>query len=189
MARPPARVEAPRNSKPINRFLTYDGKIYHSMNSAGIEMLTWKEFEESAPEMARFGTQRMSDRVMYIGTVRRDGYPRVHPFTPFVSEGHLFAFMEPTSPKGHDLVRDGRFTVHSLVKDWNGSDGEFTMTGRARLVEDAKMRETAIKGCPYTPQSRYVCFEFLLEECMTNHYVGGKPQFARWAEAGAGSKR
>jgi hypothetical protein len=125
----------------------------------------------------------MTEKVMYIGTLRKDGYPRVHPFTPFVSSGRLFAFMYPTSPKGHDLKRDGRYVIHSLVKDWNGADGEFTITGRARLIEDEKTRGIAVQGCPYTPKGKYICFEFMVEECLTNNYVDGKPQFARWKES------
>jgi len=127
----------------------------------------------------------MSERVMYIGTVRKSGYPRVHPFTPFLSSGHLFAFMEPGSPKAHDLQRDGRYSIHSLVKDWNGSDGEFAITGRARLVEDADGRAMAVAGCPYTPAERYICFEFQVEECLTTHYIDGKPQYHRWKESSA----
>ena len=143
-------------------------------------MLTWGEFEKAAPEMARFGAQRMSERVMYIGTVRKDGYPRVHPFTPFVSSSHLFAFMEPASPKGHDLRRDGRYVIHSLVKDMHGSDGEFSVTGKAVLVKDPELRALAVKGCPYTPAERYVCFEFLVEECFVERYPGGSPDPQRW---------
>ena len=150
-------------------------------------MLTWGEFERAAPEMADFGARRMAERVMYIGTVRRDGYPRVHPFTPFVSGGRLFAYMEPTSPKGHDLDRDGRYTAHSLVKDMNGTDGEFSITGRARLAEDKATRDVAAKGCPYKPADRYVLFEFFIEGCFTTHYVGGKPQYARWKESSSKS--
>jgi hypothetical protein len=88
--------------------------------------------------------------------------------------------MEPTSPKGFDLRRDGRYVMHSLVKDMNGSDGEFSITGRAREVEDSNTRELAAQGCPFKPADRYVLFEFSIEECLTNHYVGGKPQFSRW---------
>jgi hypothetical protein len=135
--------------------------------------------------MARFGAQRVSKRVMYIATVRRSGYPRVHPFSPFVSSGHLFAFMEPTSPKAHDLQRDGRYSIHSLVKDWNGSDGEFAITGRAQLVGDTETRALAAAGCPYTPAERYICFEFLVEQCLTTHYIDGKPQYSRWKEPSA----
>ena len=133
--------------------------------------------------MAHFGAKRVGEGVMYLGTVRKDGYPRVHPFSPFLAAGHLFAFMEPTSPKGRDIRRDGRCAIHSLVKDSQGSDGEFVVTGRGVLVEDAKLRAAAVSGCPYTPAERYICFEFFIEECLTNHYVEGQPQFARWKES------
>ncbi len=148
-------------------------------------MLSWESFAKSAPEMAQFGVERMAERVMYLGTINKKGYPRVHPFTPFVAGGHLYAFMEPTSPKGHDLRRDPRYTIHSLVKDINGSDGEFSITGGARAVEDPETRVVAAKGCPYTPADRYVLFEFLVEECFVNHYVGGSPSYSRWSESGA----
>lgn len=150
-------------------------------------MLTWEQFERSAPDLARFGAQRMVEHVMYLGTVRKDGYPRVHPFTPFVSAGHFFAFMEPSSPKGRDIERDGRYVVHSLVKDMNGSDGEFSITGRARRVEDPAMRDLAVKGCPYKPADRYILFEFFVEGCFTNRYVDGEPQFSHWRESGSKS--
>ncbi len=146
-------------------------------------MLTWEQFEKAAPDLARFGTQRMAEHMMYLGTLRKDGYPRLHPFTPFVSSGHFFAFMEPSSPKGRDIERDGRYVVHSLVKDMNGSDGEFSITWKARRVRDPATRELAVNGCPYKPTDRYILFEFLIEECFTNHYVDGKPRFSRWRES------
>ena len=86
--------------------------------------------------MAEFGLERLEHRVMYLATVRKNGYPRVHPFTPFVASGHLFAFMEPASPKELDLQRDGLYAMHSLVTDMNGTNGEFTIAGRAQLVTD-----------------------------------------------------
>ncbi|HZW54948.1 MAG TPA: hypothetical protein VFF30_01520 [Nitrososphaerales archaeon] len=62
-------------------------------------MLSWAEFALVTPEMASFGEKRFVEhKVMYLATIRPDGYPRVHPFTPFIGSGRLFAFMEPTSP-------------------------------------------------------------------------------------------
>jgi hypothetical protein len=135
--------------------------------------------------MAEFGLKRLEYRVMYLATIRKSGYPRVHPFTPFVASGHLFAFMEPTSPKGLDLRRNGLYAMHSLVTDMNGSNGEFTITGRAHLVTDPATRILAVKECPYDPMERYVCFEFELEECMINTYVDGTPNISHWSEKGA----
>jgi hypothetical protein len=147
-----------------------------------VKLLTWEEFAAVQPEMVEFGLKRLKYRVMYLATVRKNGYPRVHPFTPFVSSGRLFAFMEPTSPKGRDLERNGLYMMHSLVTDMNGSNGEFSITGRARLVTDSASRKLAVKGCPYTPNDRYICFEFKLEECMANTYVDGVPHIRHWKE-------
>jgi len=132
--------------------------------------------------MAKFGSKRVEYGVMYLATIRKNGYPRVHPFTPFVASGRFLAFMEPTSPKGLDLQRNGLYAIHSLVTDMNGSNGEFTMSGRAGLVTDPTTRNLAVKGCPYTPKDRYVCYEFKLEECLINTYVDGVPKIRRWRD-------
>ncbi len=63
---------------------------------------------------SRFGAERLNGKVAYLATVRKDGSPRVHPMTPIIGQGHLFVFMEPTSPKGHDLQRDGRYAILEL---------------------------------------------------------------------------
>jgi len=145
-------------------------------------LLTWAEFAAVEPEMAEFGLKRLKYLVMYLATIRKNGYPRVHPFTPFVASGHLFAFMEPTSPKALDLQRNGLYSIHSLVTDLNGTNGEFTLAGRAQLVTTSTTRELAVKGCPYSPKERYILFEFKLEECMTNTYVDGAPNTRHWKE-------
>jgi general stress protein 26 len=72
--------------------------------------------------------------VAYLATVRKDGTPRVHPMTPIIGQGHFFVFMEPTSPKGHDLRRDGRFAIHCAVSDNSGASGEFSITGHAPVI-------------------------------------------------------
>jgi hypothetical protein len=145
-------------------------------------LISWGEFAEIEAEMAKFGSKRLEYGVMYLATVRKNGHPRVHPFTPFVASGRFFAFMEPNSPKGLDLQRNGLYAIHSLVTDMNGSNGEFTMSGRANLVTDPTTRNLAVRGCPYTPKDRYLCFEFKLEECLTNTYVDGVPKIRRWRD-------
>lgn len=94
-------------------------------------MATWERFEAEAPELAEVAAQlwpgviamgrgeRPPDRdtsfaISYLATVRRDGSPRLHPFCPIIAGGRLFAAIPPSSPKGHDLQRDGRCVVHAL---------------------------------------------------------------------------
>ena len=145
-------------------------------------MLSWEEFASIKPEMASFGQERLAYGVMYIATIKADGYPRVHPFTPFLGSGRLFAFMEPTSPKGKDLERNGKYSMHSLVKDMNGTNGEFQIGGKAFLLTDPTSREIAIRFSPFKPNDRYILFEFKIENCLTNFYTNGVPNVSRWKE-------
>ncbi|MFZ6004702.1 MAG: hypothetical protein ACOYXM_12320 [Actinomycetota bacterium] len=94
-------------------------------------MATWARFEAEAPELAAVAAllwpgvvamgrgepppdRASSFAVSYLATVRPDGSPRLHPFCPIIAGGRLFAAIPPTSPKGHDLRRDGRCAVHAL---------------------------------------------------------------------------
>ncbi len=121
--------------------------------------MSWKELEDAVPELADFGAERFETRIAYLATVRKDGSPRVHPVTPIVGQGQLFVFMEPTSPKGHDLRRDGRYAIHCGVSDSSGTSGEFMVTGCAELVDDPAARSRACESASYTPADRYVLFE------------------------------
>lgn len=142
--------------------------------------MSWKRLEEDAPDLAAFGAQRLNGRVAYLATTRKDGAPRVHSVTPVIGEGHLFLFMEPTSPKGHDLRRDGRFALHCGMEDAEGSGGEFFVSGRATFVEDAEMRQIAIRSSSYQPADRYVLFEFEIERAASTHYGEGQPVRQNW---------
>ncbi len=142
-------------------------------------MASWKEFAQQAPDLAEFGRARFQSRVAYLGTLRADGSPRVHPVTPIVGE-QLFLFMEPTSPKGKDLQRDGRFSLHCSVEDMSGGGGEFYVSGRATLTGDPLLRELAVRASPYAPQGRYILFVLSIESAFMNHYVDGKPKPQRW---------
>jgi hypothetical protein len=49
-------------------------------------MASWSEFAGQAPEFAAFGEARFRSGVAYLGTLRPDGGPRVHPVTPIIGE-------------------------------------------------------------------------------------------------------
>jgi hypothetical protein len=142
-------------------------------------MTTWQEFSDLAPELAAFGHSRFQSGVAYLGTLRADGGPRVHPVTPIIGE-QLFLFMEPTSPKGKDLQRDSRYTLHCAVEDSNGGGGEFYVRGRATLIDDPAVRAQAVQAASYTPQDRYILFQLTVEFAFMNRYVEGEPNVRRW---------
>ncbi len=139
----------------------------------------WVDFARQAPDLAAFGAARFASQVAYLGTLRADGSPRVHPVTPIVGD-RLFLFMEPTSPKGKDLLRDPRYTLHCSVEDSSGGDGEFYVRGRGILTDDPLMRAQAMQASPYVPQAHYVLFILTVEFAFMNRYIDGKASPRRW---------
>ena len=142
--------------------------------------MSWKTLEDEQPELASFGAERMHGKVAYLATVRKDGSPRVHPMTPIIGQGHLFVFMEPTSPKGHDLERDPRYAVHCAVTDSTGQSGEFVITGRAHRVEDPELRALAVRSATYSPADYYVLYEFEVETAGLTIYPEHKAVRRHW---------
>ncbi|HEY0607071.1 MAG TPA: pyridoxamine 5'-phosphate oxidase family protein [Herpetosiphonaceae bacterium] len=143
--------------------------------------MSWNNLETADPELAAFGAERFaSSGIAYLATIRDDGAPRVYPITPIIGEGRLFVFMEPTSPKGRDLQRDGRYAMHCAVENTGGGGGEFFIAGRAQLVEDPATRQLATKASSYAPADRYILFELNLEQASSTIYDGGKPVRRRW---------
>lgn len=142
-------------------------------------MTNWTAFAHQAPELAAFGAARYSSRVAYLGTLRPDGGPRVHPVTPIIAE-ELFLFMEPTSPKGKDLQRDPRYTLHCAVEDMEGGGGEFYVRGLASLCEDPLLRAQAVRAAAYAPREDYILFVLSVEYAFMNTYGGDHPGPKRW---------
>ena len=146
-------------------------------------MTAWSQFAAAAPDLAAFGKQRLEKRIAYLATIRPDGSPRVHPISPFIAEGRLFVYMEPTSPKGHDLRRDSRYSMHCAVEDNSGGEGEFLIRGRGEEISDAGSREMAFqqaKAVGYDPKERYALFELSIEEAMGTTYPEEQPRRIRW---------
>ncbi len=143
--------------------------------------MSWQEMAQADPDLAAFGADRLQSGIAYLATIRESGAPRVHPVTPILGEGRLFVFMEPTSPKGHDLQRDGRYALHSAVRDTEGSNGEFIVTGKARLVSDPQTRAVAAAASTYAPRERYILFELGMDSATSTVYAeGGAPVRRHW---------
>jgi hypothetical protein len=101
---------------------------------------SWNEFKAVEPTMAEEGRQLLYDvgvGLAFLGTVRMDGGPRLHPMCPVVCDDGLFAFIVP-SPKRADLHRDGRYAMHSFPLADN--EDAFYLTGTARHVTDRDLR-------------------------------------------------
>lgn len=104
--------------------------------------MRWQEFAERCPEIAARGEERLrTSELCLVGTVRRDGYPRISPVEPDFVDGDLMLGMMWQSRKALDLLRDPRCVVHSVVSDKAGTEGDVKLYGRGLPVDDAARRE------------------------------------------------
>lgn len=146
--------------------------------------MTWQDLAHDDSDLAAFGAARLGGgQPSYLATVDADGAPRVHPVTPIVTPGRLFVFMEPTSPKGHDLERGSRYALHGPVADNDGGRGEFRVRGRGRPVTGSDERALAIAHASYDPADHYVLFELLVDDAFATEYDDGSPVRRHWTAA------
>lgn len=99
--------------------------------------LTWARFAEEAPDLAEAGRALLYQfggvGLGFVGTVRADGGPRLHPMCPMLTGDALLAFIEP-GPKRQDLHRDARYALHCFPPAQN--EDAFYVTGTATAVAD-----------------------------------------------------
>jgi hypothetical protein len=126
-------------------------------------MLMWSEFTSQAPVLAeacRSLIYQYGVGLAFLGTVRSDGGPRVHPMCPLINDRGLFAFLIP-SPKRDDLHRDARYVLHSFPADAN--EDVVYLRGIAAVVVNGYLRQQ-------------VAHQFLSERNMTEGQVDFDPQ-------------
>ena len=144
-------------------------------------MTTWHAFETDASELASFGRERIDRRVSFLGTVRDDGGPRVHPVTPWIVDGRLYVRMYETSPKVADLQRDPRFALHSMMDNDDGIGGEFALRGRAIRILDAEAMTAAYAAVGSLQSDRPLAlFELGVDEVVATEYPDEKIERRRW---------
>ena len=147
--------------------------------------MLWHELERAAPALAARGRARIEtfDCVM-IGTLTRDGSPRVNPVEAYIVDGRLLMNMMPRSLKALDLLRDSRVFVHTLITSKKGDEGEFKIRGRALPLSDNRLR-TALadvfeREIQWRPPPESHDFEIDIERVAWVRYVDGEQEVERW---------
>jgi hypothetical protein len=143
--------------------------------------LSWTEFRMQQPDLAAAGRDllyQFSVGLAFLSTVRRDGGPRLHPICPILTDLGMFALIIP-SPKLDDLLRDGRYALHSYPTEDN--EDAFYVTGRATRVEDPEIRgslqrqfieERPTIDLPASEINRQTLVEFFVERCLLTRTTG-----------------
>lgn len=153
-------------------------------------MVSWSEMERRAPAIAEAGRKLIHQYgigLAFLATIRKDGAPRLHPVCPTVFEGGLYALIGP-SHKRRDLIRDGRFALHSFP--FRDRDDEFLLMGRARRVDDDSLYARVLadlKSQGMKSSEDEVLFEFQVDRAMHAAYDGPPgnwpPKYSVWTES------
>jgi Pyridoxamine 5'-phosphate oxidase len=154
--------------------------------------VTWRELEGAAPEIARLGKERLDEaRVGLLGTLRKDGAPRISPIEPYLTQGHLLFGGMAWSLKVRDLQRDPRCVLHSAVSGPNSGEGELKLYGRA-VEADQEIRDACRDGWWIDrPRDSAWVFWLSIEAAafIEWDYEGGEMIVRRWSPEGGFSQR
>jgi hypothetical protein len=157
-------------------------------------MPTWTEFAALRPDLAEPGRALLYQfdvGLGFLATTRADGGPRVHPMCPILTAAGMFAFIV-RGPKQRDLLRDGRYALHSFPCP--DDEDAFSCMGSVREVGDDVLRrelsdvfvhERAALGVP-APRDDEIAFEFLIDSCLltrTSGHGDPNPVHQIWREA------
>jgi uncharacterized protein (TIGR02246 family) len=131
-------------------------------------MVTWGEFAAAQQDLADIGRSLLFQfkvGLAFLATVRKDGAPRLHPVCPVLSNDRLFVLVTATSPKRHDLLRDGRYALQTFPQPKPGSD-EFYIAGSAVLVEDQATRADILRDAKHMAETSETAFELWIDRVM-----------------------
>ena len=146
----------------------------------------WQTFELGAPELAAEAMAELHDRPMaLVGTVRRDGSPRISCVQPFVFEGELYLGMMWRSRKALDLLRDPRLTLRNAICTNTGNELEVIVRGRAVDVRDPGTRTAFVEAVAERTtwkEPSFHLFAVELESVATLRYGGGEQHVRIWPQ-------
>ena len=141
---------------------------------------SWRQFASQAPELAALGEAQLGRTgLALVGTLRRDGWPRISPVEPFIVDGQLYLGMMWRSVKALDLLRDSRCVVHSTVSDREGTEGEFKVYGRAvevtSLDERRRFADAVYAAIGFRPEEpEFHCFSIAIESVVFSQLRDGQ---------------
>ena len=141
---------------------------------------SWQQFASQAPELAALGEAQFGRTgLALVGTLRRDGWPRISPVEPFIVDGQLYLGMMWRTVKALDLLRDSRCLVHSTVSDREGTEGEFKVYGRAveitSLDERQRFADAVYAAIGFQPEEpEFHCFSIAIESVVFSQLRDGQ---------------
>jgi Pyridoxamine 5'-phosphate oxidase len=148
-------------------------------------MVQWVDFEEAALVPARQARELIERfRFVLVGTIRRDGTPRISPVESHIVGGRLMLVMITGTLKANDLLRDPRILLHSPVTHPDDHNAESKLRGRAIELGDQALREATAdalaSAIAWRPPLGWHFFSIEIEDAAFIMWEGGELCMARW---------
>jgi hypothetical protein len=141
-------------------------------------MAPWRDVVAEAPDLAKKVEARFAaHKHAVLGTLRRDGGPRLSGTETTFKDGELWLGGMDPSRKAADLRRDPRLALHSATADAELVGGDAKVTGRAEEIADEETR-TAVVGDP----GPFVLFRVDVTEVALVEVAGDHLVITSWHE-------
>jgi len=149
----------------------------------------WETFEVGAPELAQLARMEFERHGMaLVGTLRKDGSPRISCVLPYVLDGELYLGMMWRSRKAVDLLRDSRLVLHNPISTNQGDELEISLRGRAVEIDDEQTRQQYVESLPEWEGRDFHLFSVDIESVGLIRYERGEQHVKVWPR-GAGFTR
>ncbi len=148
-----------------------------------VPLISWQQLETEAPSIAQLAKQRFElARIALLGTLRRNGSPRVSPVEPYLSDGQLLFGAMSWSLKTRDLLRDPRCVLHSAITGPDAGEPEVKLYGRV-IEASAELRAGCSDGWWQSRPDAAVVFALGIEQATTIEWDLSESQMVvrRWS--------
>ncbi len=143
--------------------------------------MIWEQFEAAAPELAAVGKAQFEQSgVALIGTLRKDGSPRISCVEPCILDGDLYLGMMWQSYKALDLLHDPRLVLHNTICTSTGDEVEFSLRGRAIEIRDSEMRRRYRSERTSWQEPHFHLFSLDIESASLVEYGHGEQSLKVW---------
>ena len=149
-------------------------------------MPRWADLEAAAPRLAASGRELINRfRFVYVGTLRRDGTPRISAVEARIVAGELAMSMIPGTLKARDLLRDPRVAVNAPLEHPDDPNEEFKLRGRALELHERDLQEAVAAAIERTsgwrPQRDWHYFSVDITDAAFIAWSEGVMRMTRWS--------
>jgi len=152
--------------------------------------MTWGEFEASASDLAMLAQAEFERHGMaLVGTLRKDGSPRISCVLPYVLDGELYLGMMWHSRKAVDLRRDPRLVLHNPISTNQGNEVEISVHGRAVEIQDEAIRQRYVDSLSEWEGRDFHLFSVDIQSVGLIRYERGEQHVKVWPRGAEFTRR